>query len=635
MCGIAGFIDFNKASEKTTLIGMTDVLEHRGPDGKGYEFFHDTKANIGLGHTRLSIIDLSNNGHQPMHDGSSNYFITLNGEIYNFQEIKNELINLGYTFNSTTDTEVVIKSYMEWGINCMNKFRGMFAFVLYDIPKRKLFLVRDRAGVKPLYYYWNKGLFLFASELKSFHQHEGFERSINSGALSQFLEFGCITYSNSIFKNTFKVEPGHYLELELDSHAFKKVNYWDVLDAYKKDKLDISYNEALLEAKKNLKESFEYRLVSDVPVGIFLSGGYDSTAVASILQSERTEKLKTFTIGTFDRKLNEANYAKKTSEVIGTDHTEFYVETSDAIDIVKTLPFFYDEPFFDYSSIPTIIVSQLARKDVTVALSGDGGDEIFAGYERQKEMLSRTGQRNLKSLVAKGISTLGNQFSKNTVLKEKMIDLFRKSENISMLTGGKYGANSFVRGTLPNIFNSYEQKLLVKSKTTKVETVYDTLDSLENIDRLSKILAVDYKTYMVDDILVKVDRASMSTRLEAREPFLDHHIVEFMAQVPSEYKIKNGVQKSILKDIVHDYVPKELMERPKTGFAIPMAKWLLEDLSFLIDNYLNDSIINNQGIFDSFYIKILIKRFREGEHGLYIKLWNLIVFQMWYEKWMK
>ena len=604
MCGIAGFIDFNKTSQKDTLIRMTDVLEHRGPDGKGYEFFDDEKANIGLGHRRLSILDLSNNGHQPMHDGSSNYFITLNGEIYNFQNVKNELIKLGYTFNSTSDTEVIIKSYMEWGVNCVHMFRGMFAFVLYDIPKRKIFLVRDRAGVKPLYYYWNKGLFLFASELKSFHKHENFEKLIDSGSLNQFLEYGCITKSNSIFKDTFKVDPGHYLELELNSHTFKKVNYWDVFDAYKKNKLDISYNDALVETKKVLKESFEYRLVSDVPVGIFLSGGYDSTAVASILQSERTDKLKTFTIGTYDKKLNEANYAKKTSEVIGTDHTEFYVETNDAIDVVKNLPFFYDEPFFDYSSIPTIIVSELARKDVTVALSGDGGDEIFAGYERQKEMLANANRLNLKALAAKSVSILGNQFSKSITSNKKMINLLRKSENISQHIGSKYGDNSFVRGTLPTVFNSFEQKLLVKLKTVHNKTVYDTMDSLGDIDRLSKILAVDYKSYMVDDILVKVDRASMSTGLEAREPFLDHHIVEFMAQVPSEYKMKDGVQKSILKDIVHDYVPKELMERPKTGFAIPMAKWLLGDLSYLIDDYLNDSIIIKQGIFDSFYIRM-------------------------------
>lgn len=635
MCGIAGFIDFNKMSTKETLIDMTDVLKHRGPDGKGYELFHDTIAHIGMGHTRLSILDLSHNGRQPMHEGDNSIYITLNGEIYNFQEIKIELKKIGYSFSSNTDTEVVLKSYMEWGVDCIQKFRGMFAFVIYDIPKRKIIFVRDRAGVKPLYYYWNKDLFLFASELKSFHKHENFEKSLNFGALSQFLEFGCITLSNTIFNKTFKVKPGHYLEFELDFKTFKEVKYWDAFDAYKNEKLNLSYDEIVVEVKNELKKSFEYRLVSDVPVGIFLSGGYDSTAVASLLQSERTDKLKTFTIGTYDKNLNEANYAKKTANIIGTDHTEFYVETNDALEIIETLPFFYDEPFFDYSSIPTILVSRLARKEVTVALSGDGGDEIFAGYERQLEMLSGSKVGNLKYMAANFLSQLGNNFKNKHFLSESLIDLLRKSDNISKKGSDKNLADSIVRGTLPNIFNSFEQKLLLKKVPKKAISIYDSINTVEVSGKLDLILGTDYKTYMVDDILVKVDRASMSTSLEAREPFLDHHIIELMAKVPSEYKIRNGVQKSILKDIVHQFVPKKYMERPKTGFAIPMADWLIGDLRYLIDYYLNETRIENQGIFDNFYIQILIKQFRDGNEKLYGKLWTLITFQMWYEKWMQ
>src|SRR5260221_853043 len=388
MFGIAGFSDFSKKSNAAMLQAMTDVIAYRGPDDQG-QFVHAfPQAVVGLGMRRLAILELSPLGHQPYH--YNNLSLVFNGEIYNFKEIREKLIRRGYSFKSNSDTEVIIKSFEANGIACVDDFIGMFSFALLDHVKQKLFLVRDRAGVKPLYYYWKNDVLLFGSELKSFHQSPLFEKEMDFNSVALYFEYSYIPAPYSIFKNTYKLRPGHFLEFDIPQKSIKTTCYWDLMDHYNKPKLPLSYAEAKAELEPLLKSACEYRMVSDVPVGVFLSGGYDSTAVTAMLQSGRTEKLKTFTIGFEEPKYNEAPHAKKVAEHLGTDHTEYYCTHKEAFDIIPGLPDLYDEPHGDNSIIPTTLVSQVAIKKVKVALSADGGDEVFAGYPKFQMSLNYT-----------------------------------------------------------------------------------------------------------------------------------------------------------------------------------------------------------------------------------------------------
>lgn len=380
MCGISGFIDFNKKTNISTLEKMNRTLAHRGPDGEGYKIYNTENAITGLGHRRLSIIDLSEGGSQPQK--FENLHIVFNGEVYNYKEIKAELESKGHSFNSHSDTEVVLHAYKEWGSEALKKFIGMFAFVIYDDAAQTLFACRDRAGVKPLFYYYANGLFLFASELKALMQHPEFIKEINVDAAAAYMQYGYVPAPHCIFNNAFKLKPGHFLTLNTVTGTLSTQQYWNVYDAYNKPVLKIDFNEAVSETEKLLESAFQYRMVSDVPVGVFLSGGYDSSCVTALLQKNNTEKIKTFTIGVPDAGLNEAPYAKEIAAYLGTDHTEHYCTQKEALEIVPQLPFFYDEPFADSSAIPTSLVCKIARQKVTVALSADAGDEVFAGYNR-------------------------------------------------------------------------------------------------------------------------------------------------------------------------------------------------------------------------------------------------------------
>lgn len=360
-------------------------MAHRGPDGEGYGVYQTDTATVGLGHRRLSIIDLSEGGSQPQ--TYQHFHITFNGEIYNYAEIKQQLEAKGHHFNSHSDTEVILHAYAEWGSEALQQFTGMFAFVIYDEAAKKIFACRDRAGVKPFFYYWSNGLFLFASELKAITQHPAFTKEINLDAVAAFMQYAYVPTPHCIYKNTFKLKPGHFIEVDLTAQKIQTQQYWNVYDAYNKPVLNLSFAEALTETEKVLSKAFEYRMVSDVPVGVFLSGGYDSACVTALLQKNHTEKIKTFTIGVPDDGLNEAPYAKDIAAHLGTDHTEHYCTHKEAIEIVPQLPFFYDEPFADSSAIPTTLVCKIAREKVTVALSADAGDEVFAGYNRYDYVL--------------------------------------------------------------------------------------------------------------------------------------------------------------------------------------------------------------------------------------------------------
>jgi len=637
MCGFAGYIDFVSNTEYSVLKKMTEILIHRGPDDGGYENWQIRDlCSIGFGHRRLSILDLSANGHQPMFNADKSLAIVLNGEIYNYSEIKKELeITHQHTFISSSDTEVVLHAYMQWGVKAVQKFIGMFAFVIYDYINNQILLFRDRAGVKPLYYYWNQSdLFLFGSELKAFHEHPQFKKEIETKAVAQFLQRSWIAAPLTIFKNTFKVNPGHFIVFDLIKKKIIETKYWDVIDYYNKPTLKIPEQEAHEEVKKLLISACEYRMVSDVPVGVFLSGGYDSSAVAAILQTNRTDKIKTFTIGFEDAKYNEAIHAKKVAEYLGTDHTEKYCSYREAIDLIERIPIYYDEPFADSSALPTMLVSKLAVEKVKVSLSADGGDEIFAGYGRYTRKIEEF--LFFANIPFPYNKLLSIPFSSAEYLSRTLDKPFLqyKLEKIKKVLQTRNPLDRLRYRIEPRNFTNVELNNLLKGQLVPSKTFYDDLYLLRSdIEYVNAFMAIEFKTTLVDDMLVKVDRASMSYGLEGREPMLDHRLVEFGAQLPVSFKIKNGTQKHILKNIVHKYIPKEIMERPKMGFGIPTTEWLSNELKPIVQFHLSEDQINKFGVLDADYVKKLLDNFFEGKEINPERIWILLMLQMWLEKW--
>lgn len=633
MCGIAGFVDFNKKSNLDILKRMTDVSDHRGPDDSGYKFDSSENVEIGLGHRRLSILDLTSHGHQPM--GFESIDIVYNGEVYNFNEIKQELEDLGYDFESHSDTEVILKAYHKWGLEAVHKFNGMFAMAIYDRNISKLFLIRDRSGIKPLFYYHKNNTLLFASELKSMHQHHAFKKEIDIDAVALFLQLQYIPEPHSIFKSCFKLRAGHFLEIDLVTQKIEEKVYWDVIDHYNKPKLDISEEEAIEETEKLLKSAFEYRMVSDVPVGIFLSGGYDSSLVTSILQHQRSEKLKTFTIGFHENGFDEAPYAKQVAEYLGTEHHEYYCTQKDALAIIPKLATIYDEPFSDASAIPTTLVSQLARQEVTVSLSADGGDEIFAGYDKYSRTMEYYKYFSkvpnfLKSSVA---SMIGGVNPNSIPLLKDTFNFNIRYEKMQNMLMAKNAVDIMKNTSLFLTFN--EVNNLLNNRAKILSTNLDKGNLLESHnDDINSMLAIDYKTFMVDDILTKVDRATMSVSLEGREPFLDYRIIEFVSSLPSHYKYQNGRKKHILKEITHKYLPKEMMDRPKMGFVVPIQEWFKDELKEYFLHYLDEQRLKKEGIFNVQEVVKLRDNYLNGGKENIDNLWSMLMFEMWYEKWM-
>jgi asparagine synthase (glutamine-hydrolysing) len=490
-------------------------------------------------------------------------------------------------------------------------------------------LIRDRTGVKPLYFYHKNGLFMFASELKSFHQNPYFKKELDINVLAQYLQFGYILEPYSIFKNTYKLRAGYYLELDLKTREYKEVKYWDVIDFYNKPKTQISEKEAIEETERLLKSAFSYRMVADVPVGVFLSGGYDSSAVVAILQSSMSQKLKTFTIGFEEKEYNEAPFAKKVAEYLGTDHTEYYCTQKDALEIIPKLPEIYDEPFGDSSAIPTVLVSKLARQYVKVSLSADGGDEIFGGYTKYTLALnyfSKFSKVPLKSLIHHFLNLINpslipylNKTYNFETRYLKVKNILKARDIIEVL---KYISQHFTDNQIENLFTKNIQKLT------------SNFDLQVNNDNISKMLAIDYKTYLVDDILTKVDRATMSVSLEGREPLLDYRIIEFVSQLPSYYKIRNGEKKWLLKQIVHKYLPKEMMDRPKKGFAVPIFEWFRKELKEYMLYYLSQDRLEKEEIFNVKEIIKLRDKYLSGSRENIQRLWFILMFEMWRERWM-
>jgi len=632
MCGLSGFVDTKGICDIKILKNMTNELSHRGPDAEGFFFEENNKSTIGLGHRRLSVLDLSKNANQPLFFNEN--VIIYNGEIYNFLEIKEELEKLNYTFDSNSDTEVILKAYDKWGINCVNKFIGMFVIIIYDKKKEKIILIRDRAGVKPLYYYLHDGLFMFASELKSFHKNPNFKKDIDMQGLNLFFKYGYILEPFSIFKFTRKLKSGHYIEYNLINNQIRETKYWDVADTYNKKKLDISFKDASLEMERLLKSAFQYRTVSDVPVGVFLSGGYDSSIVTAILQKNSQKKIKTFTVGFNQQNINEANYAKDVANFLQTEHYECYCSKNDALEIFPKLANIYDEPFGDPSSIPTVLLSNFARKHVTVSLSADGGDEIFGGYSKYLTVTKYRG-------ILKGNENL--RIITNFFLEKIKFENFPFLKNIKNFNS-KY---AFIKALTKNknpielmkilsyIFSDVEiNKLFRSENVNNVITNYENnIINFENNDDLNILLAVDFKTYLSDNILVKVDRATMNSSLEGREPLLDHRIIEFCSLLPSDFKIKKNISKFLLKDISHKYVPEKFLNRPKMGFVPPLFQWLKNDFSEFMDSFFNQNFLKKQNILDQEYVSSLYKDFVNGKNENLGNILLLIIFFNWYKRW--
>ena len=640
MCGIVGFL---APERKEKLVKkMLEVQSYRGPDDSGVFVEAVGKSYVHLGHNRLSIQDLSSYGHQPFVSDCGDYVIIFNGEIYNFKEIRKELERLGYRFVSESDTEVILYAYKAWGIACLEKFIGMFAFCILDKKQQKIFLVRDRAGVKPLYYYEHNGIFLFASELKSLHEHNSFKKERNKEILPYYFQFGYIPAPHTIFKHTYKLEPGHYLEFNLnDSSSNDKqksytiVQYWSVNECYEKEKFDKSEQEILGDLEEVLTDAVELRMISDVPVGVFLSGGYDSSLVTALLSKNSNRKLHTFTIGFEDKQYNEAEHAKAIAKHFGTEHTEYYVSNKDMLERVESLPFYYDEPLGANSAIATMIVSEMAREEVTVALSADGGDEVFCGYskyfflQKNSSIFNHTFQ---KKILEMGVNLLNeNRVEQLNILLPfslRQTNIKEKYHKFKRAISSKNRSEMF-----SNASSLVSKKELQKLLESQLDPKFYKSFSIDNEKALlDEMMRIDYATFMSDEVLTKVDRATMSVSLEGREPLLDHRIIEYMARVPIDLKYKNKQGKYLARQILYKYIPKSLIDKPKAGFQIPLLEWLQNDLKHLVEKYLDKKHIDGE-IFNVNEVEVLKQELFLGNFTNVNKIWFIITYEMWRERW--
>jgi asparagine synthase (glutamine-hydrolysing) len=644
MCGIIGLLDFNQGVIEADLSSMTGSLVHRGPDDSG--FFTSEDQALGFGHRRLSIIDLSPRGRQPMRDANDRIIITFNGEIYNYREIKQELLRKGHRFASDTDTEVILYAYKEWGAECVSRLRGMFAFALWDSERRKLLLFRDRLGVKPLYYYYDGRLLLFGSELKALMAHPRFSKELNPDAVSLYLYLGFVPGPLSIFKNTRKVRPGCYVEFSAGGKPEER-SYWSITDYQATGDDHRPERQVEEELTELLREACAYRMVSDVPVGVFLSGGVDSSLVAAVLKREAGENIRTFTVGFDDAKSDESRFAKAVAEHLGADHTELHCAERDAIEIVPRLCEIYDEPFSDECGIPTYLLCKAARGAVKVALSADGGDEFFCGYTHYT-MLSPAWER--VSSIPLALRRAGS-----AVLRRVGVGAVKAMEPLLVKTTNRFypdlEAADFSDKLLklshvlsaPGIRAAYTSSISVWPN----ESIKDLAPGLkpcnalgvltrdESADPSLDMMLADAQTTLPDNFLVKVDRASMAVGLEVREPLLDHKLVEYALALPGRYKYDGRTTKCILRKILYKYIPPELVDRPKHGFAVPLTDWMRSALKPLVLHALDPARIRRQGIFSPGYIKNTVDAFMAGDRISGKKMWNLLQFALWHQRCME
>ncbi len=636
MCRICGFWDFSQNSSydaEQVIISMRDTMAHGGPD-YGDHLYISTQR-LALGHRRLSIIDLSNAGAQPM--SRENVSIVFNGEIYNYKSIQKELISKGHSFSSNSDTEIILNAFYEWGIDMIHRLRGMFAIVIWDGRHDKLYLFRDRLGVKPLYWYFKEGLFMFTSELKSFHKHPLFEKKINHDAVNLYLQQGYIQHPHSIFAHAHKLSPGNYLTID-KNQQIKVQSYWNIHDVYSTPN-EIKPSDQVDFVESKLLDSFALRMVSDVPVGAFLSGGIDSSLLVSLLTKVKNHDLKTFTIGFHDKEYDESPYAKEIAKIIGTDHTELICTEKDFEDIIPLLPTVFDEPFGDSSAIPTLLVSKLAKQQVKVSLSSDGGDELFGGYTKYQVMHSFYDQLQRKPKWTKNLLKWGLQTIDPFWLEKnaKFIPILNKYKNLSnKLPKLKNALLADSKLDFFNISSSYIERsrlsdLMPSYSINRYTAKADIIDGKE----IGYWGMIDIDTYLEGDILPKVDRTTMSVALEGRDPFLDHELVECAMMLNDDSKIKKGTTKWVLRQILHKHIPTELIDRPKQGFSIPIDKWLRFKLKNDIQELKEDKqFCEHMGISHPVLSKIVNEFEQKSNHTNPHFIWFLYCLHKWYLRWV-
>ncbi len=649
MCGLAGFLDLDRGQGadalRTTAGRMADALRHRGPDDAGV--WADAEAGVALGFRRLSIIDLSAEGHQPMHSASGRYVLVFNGEVYNFEVLRRELEAAGAapTFRGHSDTEVMLAAFEAWGVEAaVRRFVGMFAFALWDRRDRRLYLVRDRLGEKPLYYGRFGGLFLFGSELKALRAHPGFRGDLDRAALALYLRHSCIPAPYSIYKGVFKLPPATILTLDAANHVGTPtpVPYWSARQAAEDgaaDPLTGGEADCVDRLEHLLRDAVRQEMVADVPLGAFLSGGVDSSVVVALMQAQSSRPVKTFTIGFHEDQYNEAVHAKAVAKHLGTDHTELYVTPDEAMAVIPRLPAVYDEPFADASQVPTFLVSQLAVRSVTVSLSGDGGDESFAGYTRYLRAAAVWGSarrvpRALRGTAAAALSALSPRgwdraFAAVRPLLPRRLARYAAGDKVHKFADALRSADA------PESFYH-----CLMSKWTRSDRLVRSADlpgpvradgGARAAGFVQRLQAYDMATYLPDDILTKVDRASMAVSLEVRAPLLDHRVVAFAARVPLGMKVRDGTGKWLLRRLLDRHVPRELVERPKMGFVVPIGAWMRGPLREWAESLLDEQRLRREGVFDPAPIRRKWAEHLSGARDWQRELWDVLMFQAWHE----
>jgi asparagine synthase (glutamine-hydrolysing) len=656
VCGIAGILN-SRAAEPVRLVSeMIRAMRTRGPDDSGT--WTEAADGLGLGHVRLSILDLSPNGHQPMLSGSGRYVISYNGEVYNFADVRSELESHGVRFYGHSDTEVMLAAIERWGLQeAVSRFVGMFAFGLWDRETRQLSLVRDRLGIKPLYFGWAGRAFVFASELKGIRCVREFDPQLHRGALALFLRLAYVPAPFSIFQHVYKLMPGCIFtvtpELALTKEGFspspdddqatwKPMRYWSAREVAERG-VATPFHGTEVEAEEHLdallRQAIRLRMIADVPLGAFLSGGIDSSVVVALMQAQSSVPVKTFSIGFQEAGYNEAGYAKDVAKYLGTDHTELYVAPEKARAVIPMLPTMYDEPFGDSSQIPTFLVSELARKHVTVALSGDGGDELFGGYNRY--FWSRRLWRRLAPIpqpVRAGLGSMiqamspdrwGNLYSRLSFMLPAVQRPGDQMHKLASLLGAK-DPDAMYQGMV----SLWQQPTETVVGTAEPQTTLTDRSSWAQLSEFAmRMMYLDLVTYLPDDILTKVDRASMAVSLEARVPLLDHRVVEFAWSLPLSMKIKSeGEGKWVLRRVLDRYVSRELIDRPKMGFGIPLDTWLRGPLREWAETLLDDQRLRREGHFHPGPIRQRWAEHLSGKRNWQYALWNVLMFQAWNER---
>jgi len=637
MCGLAGLMrpvpDTGMEQLASLARAMGDQLAHRGPDDSGV--WADAEAGIALAHRRLSILDLSPLGHQPMASADHRYVIAYNGEIYNFAHLREVLIARGHAFRGHSDTEVLLAAVVEWGVaEAIARCQGMFAIAMWDRQERVLWLARDRVGKKPLYYGWAGDTLVFGSELKALWRHPAFDNGVNRDALALLLRYDYIPAPHCIHVRTFKLQPGTMLRLdatavangaEAHSPEREQVRYWDARERMRAAiarPFAGDEREAERELDSRLRESVAQRMVADVPVGVFLSGGIDSSAVTALMQVQSGRPVRSFTIGFEGSHHDEAPQAREVARHLQTDHTELYVTGADALSVVPLLPAMFDEPFADASQVPTTLVARLARSAVTVALSGDGGDELFFGYGRYERALRNLGWQQrvpapLRRWFARAALTHGEA---------------ARAGGIAAIAAemGARGIGDVYR----NRVTRWRDPGAAVPGARLAPTLYDEAEPLQGMGTAADaMMLADFCVYLPDDLLCKLDRTSMAAGLEARAPMLDTRVVEFAWSLPLAFKRRDNASKYLLKQLLRRYLPDSMVDRGKRGFGAPVAVWLRGDLRDWADGLLDRERLRAQGLLDSDLVHGLWQRFQQGERKWHTHLWNVLMFQAWHEHW--